>query len=228
VWIDDVHLTAGPITTVTNPPPPANHAPVARAVASPLFTVWPDQTNLLIIAVDGLAADVQLDGSLSSDQDNDALSFLWAKDEEGTPFASGAMTTNRLEVGLHAVSLIVNDGQATDAATLLVEVISLEDSLDELYGVLIESELGRKEKRPLLATLDRVWDSFDEGRMAVGARQLQAFQQKVRAQASHKHPDLALRLINVSEQIIDAVEAFLQQNPDRPHHTGGGKGDSRK
>jgi len=215
------------IAIAVNPnPPSSNHAPVAKAMAAPLFTVWPDQTNLMVIAVDGLAADIRFDASLSSDADNDALAFLWSKDDEGTPFAAGVMTTNAVEVGAHSVVLLASDAAASGTDTLWIEVITLEDAVDEVYWMLLESDVVRKDKRPLLTTLDRVWNSFDDGRLKAGVRQLEAFQKKVHAQVSGRHPALARRLIGTSQQIIDAVESYLEQNPAEPPH--GGKGDGKK
>jgi hypothetical protein len=199
---------------------------VAKATAAPLFTVWPDQANLMVIAVDGFTADVSFDGALSSDEDNDALEFFWAKDDEGTPFASGVMATNGLDVGFHSVTLLVRDAESSSSDELWIEVVTLDDAVDELYGVLIESEIPRKDKRPLLATLDRVWNSFEDGRLKVGVRQLEAFQKKVMAQVSGKNPETSRRLIRASQQIIDAVESYLEQNHESPPH--GGKGDDRK
>ena len=211
---------------VNTNPPSQNHAPLAKAIAAPLFTVWPDQTNLMVIAVDGLMTEVSFDGSLSSDEDNDALEFLWAKDDDGTPFASGVMATNGLDVGFHSVTLLVNDEESSGSDELWIEVITLGDAVDELYGVVIESEIPRKDKRPLLATLDRVWNSFEDSRLKVGVRQLEVFQKKVLAQVSGKNPETARRLIRASQQIIDAVESYLEQNHESPSH--GGKGDDRK
>ena len=211
---------------VNTNPPSANHAPVAKAIAAPLFTVWPDQTNLMVIAVDGLMTEVSFDGSLSSDEDNDALEFLWAKDDDGTPFASGVMATNGLDVGFHSVTLLVKDEESSGSDELWIEVITLGDAVDELYGVVIESDIPRKDKRPLLATLDRVWNSFEDGRLAVGVRQLEVFQKKVLAQVSGRNPETARRLIRASQQIIDAVESYLEQNHESPSHDG--KGDDRK
>ena len=126
------------------------------------------------------------------------------------------MVTNSFEVGFHTITLVVSDEQAVGSDTLLVEIITLGDAVDELYGVLIESEIDRKHKRPLLATLERVWESFEDGRLKAGVRQLRAFQLKVRAQVSPKHSALGRRLIGASQQIIDAVEFYLEANEETP------------
>ncbi len=208
---------------VNTNPPPINHAPWAEVMVEPDFMVWPDQTNVMVIAVDGLATDVILDGSLSSDEDGDVLSYLWAKDDQGAPFAAGAMVTNSLEVGFHTVTLIVDDGKLTGSDTVVIEVVSLEDALDELYGVLIESEIPRKDKRPLLATLDRVWDSIIEGRYNAAAKQLRAYQQKVRAQLTGKNAETGKRMENVAQQMIDAINDYLEHH-DEPWQDDKGKG----
>lgn len=204
-------------------PPPVNRAPVAQIVIEPRFNVWPDQTNVMVIAVDGLAMDVILDGSLSSDEDGDSLTYLWAKDDEGAPFASGAVVTNSLEVGFHTVTLVVDDGKLTGSDSVFVEVITLEDAVDELYGVLIESEIPRKDKRPLLATLDHVWNSIVDGRFNAAAKQLRAFQQKVNAQLTGDNAETGKRMWNVAQHIIDSIHDYLEHH-DEPWRDDKGKG----
>lgn len=203
-------------------PPPVNHAPLAKVMVEPDFMVWPDQTNVMVIAVDGLAMDVVLDGSLSSDEDGNVLTHLWAKNDEGAPFASGPVVTNLLEVGFHTITLVVDDGKLTDSDVVYIEVLTLEDAVDELYGVLIESEMTRKDKRPLLATLDRVWHSIIDGRYNAAAKQLRAFQQKVRAQVAGKNVETGQRMVSVAQQIIDAINAYLEHH-DEPRQDDKGK-----
>ena len=196
------------IVASTNPPPP-NHAPLAKIEIEPPYNVWPDQTNLMAIAVNGLEADLILDGSLSSDEDGDVLAFAWTRNDEGATFALGVLTTNTFEVGFHDVTLVVDDGKITGSATVNLEVLTLEDAVDELYGVLVESEIPRKDKRPLLTTLGRVWDSFNDGRLNSGAKQLRAFQQKARAQLDGNNADAGRRMVHVAQQIIDAINDYL-------------------
>ena len=211
-WFDSLKLTLGPKL----PPPPNNIAPVAKAVISPLFTVWPDQTNLMVIAVDGESAEVVFDATLSFDADGDALSYYWTVNDEGSPFANTVVATNSLQVGSPLVTLLVFDGKAENSEMLQVEVIDLSEALDEIYGAIIESELLRKDKRPLLATLGSAMDGFDAGRLKAGAATLRAFQQKVRAQASAQFPELAQRLVDAANQIITAVEVYRANHDDPP------------
>lgn len=211
-WFDNLKLTIGP----KFPPPPNNTAPLAKAVISPLFTVWPDQTNLMVIAVNGESAKVVFDATLSSDADGDALSYYWTVDDEGSPFANTVMATNSLQVGSPLVTLLVSDGQSENSEQLQVEVIDLTEALDEVYGAIIESELLRKDKRPLLTTLGSAMDAFDAGQLKAGTAKLRAFQQKVRAQASAQFPELAQRLVDAAGQIITAVEAYRANHDDPP------------
>lgn len=211
-WFDNLKLSVGPKL----PPPPNNTAPVAQAVISPLFTVWPDQTNFMVISVDGEFADVVFDATLSFDADGDALSYFWTVDDEGSPFANTVVATNSLPVGSPLVTLLVFDGKAESSEMLQVEVIDLTEALDEIYGVIIESELLRKDKRPLLTTLGSAMDAFDAGQLKAGAAKLRAFQQKVRAQVKGQFPELAQRLVDAAGQIIAAVEAYRADHDDPP------------
>src|SRR5439155_26758115 len=76
-----------------------NLPPVARAAVSPLLVLSSAQTNLLILSVYGSYAVVILDGSLSTDPENDPLQYLWLADGSLMPFADGILVTNILPVG---------------------------------------------------------------------------------------------------------------------------------
>ena len=91
----------------------ANQAPVAQA--------GPDQT---VDATGPAGAQVTLDGSLSSDPEGDALSFIWSG-----PFgqATGAAITASLQPGTHVLTLSVNDGKggfAEDRVMVTVNAIA--------------------------------------------------------------------------------------------------------
>jgi len=58
-----------------------------------------------------------------------------------------------------------------------------------------DSNLARKSKRPLIATAKAALASLDEGNMHAGISQLQAFQNKIRAQVAPTDPALADALI---------------------------------
>jgi len=90
----------------------ANNVPVADA--------GPDQTVECTTA-DG--AIVTLDGSASSDPNNDPLTFQW-KDGAGNVLGTSEMITLTLPVATHAFSLAVDDGRggnATDSVDVTVQ-----------------------------------------------------------------------------------------------------------
>jgi choice-of-anchor C domain-containing protein len=202
------------MTVSTTPPPPDNHAPAAKAIVGPLFELWDDESTLLVIAGNGVNAELNLDGSMSSDADDDTLEYLWAEEGQASPFATGVLATNSFELGAHTLLLVVDDGLATDTDAVEVEVITLSEAVEELLLFVTELDLTRKEKRQLLATLNRVWDSFDEGRLNAGAKQLGAFQQKVRAHLLKVKPSAGRKLIEAAGQVIDAATAALGDDGD--------------
>ncbi len=90
--------------------PAAQHAPVANA--------GPDQT---VNAGPDCKASVTLDASLSHDEDGEDLTYIWTG-----PFGAtaGSRVTVNLPVGVHNITLLVQDGQHTDARdTLTVTVV---------------------------------------------------------------------------------------------------------
>jgi len=97
--------------------------------------------------------------------------------------------------------LAVSDGTDTGLDTLAVEIITLADATTELIGQVDESNLQRKDKRPLIASLKAVTAAFDRGNAHAGLGQLRAFQNKVHAQIAPTDPALAEALIRTAEEI---------------------------
>ncbi len=179
-----------------------NDAPVARATVSPLAH-FPGLTNLVVIAPNNTNATVVLDGSLSTDVENDVLHYSWL---EGTNvLATGVLATNVLEVGTHTITLAVSDGLETGTNTLVVEVITPAQSVGILISMVNEAHLLRKNQRPLVAALKASAAAFDDGRFQAGKHRLEAFQDKVRARIVPLDQALADSLINAAQVIIDAV-----------------------
>jgi len=147
---------------------------------------------------------VTLDGSMSTDPDGDTLTYLWLAD--GVPFASGAIVTNCFELGEHAITLVVDDGRCTRTASLTVEVLSAGEAIEVLIDKVNNADLGRRNKRPLIATLKAAIASFDRGNCASGVNQLEAFQNKVRAQIGHENPALADEILALAQKILDSID----------------------
>jgi uncharacterized repeat protein (TIGR01451 family) len=174
---------------------PANEAPVADASAS----------DLLVISGNNVDAKVHLDGSRSSDADGDPLTYNWL--EGTTPLAAGVTADVTLNIGIHAIDLVVSDGLASDSDTIEAAVISASDAVHLLILKIEETDLGRKNKRPLESTLRAAATAFSEGRFRPGVNQLEAFQNKVRAQIADQDPAAAACFNDLAQQIINAIES---------------------
>jgi hypothetical protein len=94
------------------PPPPidTNTAPIADAGA--------DQT----LTATGATTSVTLDGSGSSDADEDALTYSWVLD--GSEVSTAASFSASLADGSYTFSLTVSDGEASDSDEVNVTVVN--------------------------------------------------------------------------------------------------------
>jgi len=98
-------------TATATVPADTNHPPVANAKALPAT----------IEATSAAGAAVMLDGTGSSDQDNDPLSFAWK--DNGNQIATTATANVTLGLGNHSITLTVSDGKGgvtTSAAQTVV------------------------------------------------------------------------------------------------------------
>lgn len=68
---------------------------------------------------------VQLDGSGSSDPDNDTLTYTWF--ERGEPIGFGPTPTVALEIGNHTIVLVVNDGEEEAFASVSLTITCTVD-----------------------------------------------------------------------------------------------------
>ena len=101
--LENVRRVGGPPTASINRPPVAN--------------AGPDQ----VVQTRSDAELVQLDGSLSSDPDDDALTYVWT--ENGVVLGTGRTIDTTLSVGSHTITLTVTDTPGLTASdTVLVTV----------------------------------------------------------------------------------------------------------
>jgi len=182
-----------------------NAVPSAIARLRSLFAASPDETNLYVLALNSASATVILDGSQSSDADNEPLQFAWHVDGETNVLATCAVTTNQFTIGAHTIKLIVSDGHDTAKADVNFEVISPATAVRKLAQLLEQANLGTKNKQPLVASLNAAISSFDGDNLNAALNQLSAFENKVRAQMGGSNPDLAAQLIGAAEQILAVV-----------------------
>ncbi len=108
------NLTPSFTITVSDPNgPPANQPPVAVANTLPST-----------VQANGQTATVNLDGTGSSDPNNDPLTFSWA--DNGQIIATTAQASVQLAVGTHSIVLTVNDGKGGTASTAAQSVTVTE------------------------------------------------------------------------------------------------------
>jgi len=198
-----------------------NHPPVADASATVRRVISPNNKNATLV----------LDGSRSSDPDNDPLTYAWM--EGGSVLSIEVISTNVLSVGTHVVSLVVSDGSLSATNTVTVEILTPCDALGELAGVVETAKLSQKEMRPLVEELRDACAAFEYGFKARhhdwqehvrhAIHKLLEFQHEVREELGRVNPDLAALLIDGAQEIIDAVKPA----PKRHHEEGDGSEDDR-
>ena len=182
---------------------PANHPPVADVTATLVRVISPNSHN----------ARVVLDGSRSSDPDNDPLTFSWL--EAGSMIGAAVLSTNLLAVGAHDISLVVSDGKLSATNGITVEVVTPCEAVGELADLVEAAHLARKQARPLLEELQEACAAFELGFRARhhdreeplkhAIHELTEFQHEVKEQLGRRNPALAALLIGGAQEIIDAV-----------------------
>src|SRR5262249_46517923 len=121
-----------------------NHVPTVVAELSPLLAVSPNETNLLILAPNNTTATVTLDGSQSSDADNDPLQFSWYADGQTNLLATGPIATNQFSIGPHTVTVAVSDGHDNVTAKVSFEVITPATAVGQIVQLVETANLKNK------------------------------------------------------------------------------------
>ena len=188
-----------------------NDCPIARINNG--IVVWAPPGGLVsasenfILSANGSNATVIVDGSLSSDVECDPLTYAWYLNGSVVPFATSVIATNVLPIGEHQFQLVVDDGTCVGQATLAIEVISPSDAVGLVIDEIYNSNLERREQRPLIASLKVAIASFDRDGAVSGINQLNAFLNKVKAQISKDYPTESALWTAQIESIIAAVRA---------------------
>src|SRR5439155_638419 len=107
----------------------------------------------------------------------------------------------------HIITLRLDDTfpLGTSSTNVTVEVISGAEAVAIVIDLVNNSTLGDNTKHSLLVSLLAASASFDRGDIIPGINQLQAFENKVRAQVAPSDPTLAAQLIDAAQTIIDAL-----------------------
>ena len=194
--------------TITNPNLPPNC--VARLAPEECGVTFGSGSNLFAIAVSGEACLV-LDGSGSTDPDGDLLTTNWVID--GTNVLAGTIVTACLTPGCHDITMIVSDGVDRCHQFLDVCVITPSEACEQLIMLVENTQVERKNKRPLIVSLKAAKAAFDRDGIHVGGQMLQVFQQKVRAQIARNNPAEAAMFNQAAQDVIDAVECSANLPP---------------
>jgi hypothetical protein len=181
---------------------PINDAPVPHIEVSPLNEL-PGVTNLITIAPVCCAATLRLDGSQSSDVENDPLTYLWLA---GTNVLStDAILTNHFLLGTHEITLVVSDGAATTNTMTTVEIITANEAVDFLRDLTDAGVTEQRLRGPLLVWLRLANESFEHCRVELGVSFLELYVRRVQDRLMAHDPVLATNLINTAEAIIEAA-----------------------
>ncbi|GAB5537800.1 MAG: hypothetical protein Rubg2KO_40490 [Rubricoccaceae bacterium] len=157
---------------------------VSRVLSQPFFSVGPEPPATPNDAPDADAGadqtvivgqEVTLDGTNSSDPNDDPLTFAWTLDGPGNPALSNADAASSMfctaEVGEYTATLVVNDGtedSAPDATT--ITTVSIDDGLvaliADINALVDEGSLDRRLARALTGRLTKARRQLARGRSA--------------------------------------------------------------
>jgi parallel beta-helix repeat protein len=166
----------------------------------PVADAGPDQT-VDATTIDG--ANVILDGSGSSDPDDDSLIYNWSWDE-GT--ANGVSPTVSLPRGTTTVTLVVNDGTEDSAPdtveiTVVASVTGLAALVEQMFdeGWIDDPDI----RDSLLDKINAATNKINQGKTKPAENILNAFINHINAQTGkHISPEAAEILIADAEDII--------------------------
>lgn len=212
--VDGVGLSSSCSFTVTVRSP--DQPPTAVIKLDQLVDFSPDFENPVLISCNWWNSCLKLDGSMSSDPENGALTYLWFVDSNPVPFAAAPTATNCLELGTYSILLAVTDpaGQ-TGMATKTIEIITAPLAIEILIEKINQSSIPRRTKRELVATLRVALTQagYDHHRQTQVA--LSAFEKKVRAQVVSGYPALATSWIRWSQAVTEGMENCIKP-PTKP------------
>jgi hypothetical protein len=187
-----------------------NDAPTPSIEVAPLSDLGPTVPGLIVISPNNGNVCVVLSGSATDiDAENgcgnsDIVSLTWLVD--GVEVGAGPVLDACLLVGAREVKLLAEDGGgAIGEATVIVEVLSGCEAVEELIMVVNDSVVERGNKRPFIATLKAACAAFERGSDGAALNMLNhAFMNKVRAQISRDNPAEAAEWNRIAQEIIDA------------------------
>jgi len=182
---------------------PVNDAPVAKAQIENTLAFLDQPT---IITLDSTAI-VILDGSQSSDVENDPLTFTWLVGDPPVAFATGIRVTNEVATGSYVFELLVSDGELSGTAQAPVDVLTPCDAIALLVLRIEESSHPGGIKNPLIDELETSCNHFDKVRIDKGIESLGIFQAKAADKLGDVDAAFVGLLTEAAQTLIDAVSA---------------------
>jgi hypothetical protein len=183
-----------------------NGGPVVVIEVSPTRDLGATVPGLTMISANNANVCATLDGTGTWHADGRLIvSYTWLVDD--VEVGSGPVIDACLLVGARKITLLADDGQVVGEGSVIVDVLTGAEALEELVMVVDSSVVERKNKRPFLATLKSAAAALDRGSVGAALNNLNhAFQNKVRAQISRQNPDVAAEWIRISQEIVAAYE----------------------
>ena len=196
---------------------PGNDSPVPVIVVEPMVDLGSTVPGINVMSPNNIGACVVLDGSQSSDVDNDFedLTFTWLVGD--VVVGTGPVLTDIcLLVGENAVTLVVNDGTgepgecdepAEGEKTEMVHVVTGAEAAEELLLQINETTiLSRKNKQQFIATAKNSAAAFERGSFGAGINMLEALINKFEAQLNDPADEQIQRdWIALAQAIIDGL-----------------------
>ncbi len=173
-----------------------NQIPVADASAT--------VTRVFVCNCTDTNTAVVLNGTRSYDLDGDPLQYFWFAEGVNTPLATGAVAVVMLPPGTYPIELVVSDGLAADTNVVVVKVLTATQAVGELIDLIDGSSIAHQQ--PLIASLMAAGDSVARCNLVAAVNQLEAFQNKVRAQIAPDDAGLAEILIASAQEIINSLD----------------------
>ena len=127
--------------------------------------------------------------------------------------STAPVATNCLSLGCHTITLTVSDGTDSCTATLIVCAIAPSEAVDRCITLVDTTNILRKNKRPIIASLKAAGASFDRGNEVSAMNQLEATQHKISAQVSKANPNEGKSFIDCIQHILDAVNCAALVHP---------------
>ena len=213
--VNDGQCTSAAATVTINVVcvPDDNICPVAVAKVSPLYS-HPSLTKLTVLSINGTNGYAVLDGSLSSDADGDALTYVWLIDGSPVPVATGVLATNAFELGDHQVLLAVDDGTCIGMDTVEIEVISATEAVELLIGDVNATGLSLRVQRSLNSHLKTTQLAVEHCDVPLAIAQLNAFKSKLNVLIRVQQAALRNELARKTQALIDAINAAAALQAD--------------